>query len=73
MLVSTQLEDCQSSCTCRVVKHLQVELKQCRVHDSTRAASVSRGIRALVLDVCGVLKHFDQVRCILCCHVCHAA
>ena len=68
VLFSTQLGDWQPSCACRVVKYLQAELKQCRGHTSDGTASVSKGIRALVLDVCGVLKHFDQVRCILRCH-----
>ena len=68
VLVSTQLGDWQPSCACRVVKCLQAELKQCRGHTLDGTASVSKGIRALVLDVCGVLKHFDQVRCILRCH-----
>lgn len=43
---------------CRIGKQLQSELRGCR-GDGTDG--VSMGIAALVFDVCGVLKHFDQV------------
>jgi hypothetical protein len=52
-------------CIYRTVKQLQAEVKACSLCIANSACSVSTGITALVLDVCGVLKHFDQVRLVL--------
>lgn len=47
--------------SCRIGKQLQSELRGCSLHSTDTMDRVSKGIAALVFDVCGVLKHFDQV------------